>query len=76
MRPDGYDAPVTDLVRVERGGPNDAVARVTLDRPDVHNAFNAALIDELRQAHQRLLLEFRSFPQINLKIQNLIFLER
>jgi len=43
-----YDARVTDLVRLERGGPNDAVARVTLDRPDVHNAFNATLIAELR----------------------------
>jgi len=40
---------VTDLVRVERGGPNDSVVRVTLDRPDVHNAFNATLIAELRQ---------------------------
>jgi methylglutaconyl-CoA hydratase len=39
---------VTDLVRVERSGPNDAVARVTLARPDVHNAFNATLIAELR----------------------------
>jgi methylglutaconyl-CoA hydratase len=40
---------VTELVRVERAGPNDAVARVTLDRAEVHNAFNATLIDELRQ---------------------------
>ena len=40
---------MTDLVRVERSGPNDAVARVTLARPDVHNAFNATLIAELRQ---------------------------
>ncbi|HEY7968900.1 MAG TPA: enoyl-CoA hydratase-related protein [Candidatus Limnocylindrales bacterium] len=39
---------MTDLVRVERSGPNDAVARVTLTRPDVHNAFNATLIAELR----------------------------
>jgi len=48
---------VTDLVRVERSGPNDAVARVTLDRPDVHNAFNAALIDELRQVFAALARE-------------------
>ena len=41
---------MTEFVRVERSGPNDAVARVTLDRPDVHNAFNATLIDELRHA--------------------------
>jgi methylglutaconyl-CoA hydratase len=40
---------VTDLLRLERSGPNDAVARVTLARPDVHNAFNASLIAELRQ---------------------------
>jgi len=39
---------MTDLVRVDRSGPNDAVARVTLARPDVHNAFNATLIAELR----------------------------
>jgi methylglutaconyl-CoA hydratase len=39
---------VTDFLRLERSGPNDAVARVTLDRPDVHNAFNATLIAELR----------------------------
>jgi methylglutaconyl-CoA hydratase len=38
---------MTDFVRVERGGQNDAVVRVTLDRPDVHNAFNATLIAEL-----------------------------
>jgi len=48
---------VTDLVRVERSGPNDAVARVTLDRPDVHNAFNAALIDALRQVFAALARE-------------------
>jgi methylglutaconyl-CoA hydratase len=35
-------------VRVEREGPEGVVARVTLDRPDVHNAFNATLIAELR----------------------------
>jgi methylglutaconyl-CoA hydratase len=40
---------VTDLVRVERTGPNDAVVRVTLDRPDVHNAFNANLIADLQR---------------------------
>jgi methylglutaconyl-CoA hydratase len=41
---------VTDHLRLERSGPNDAVARVTLARPDVHNAFNATLIGELRGA--------------------------
>ena len=40
---------MTDLLRTERSGPNDAVARVTLARPEVHNAFNANLIAELRQ---------------------------
>ena len=45
---------MSDLLRIERGGPNDAVARVTLARPDVHNAFNAAVIAELRQAFAAL----------------------
>jgi methylglutaconyl-CoA hydratase len=45
---------VTDLVRVDRSGPNDAVAHVTLTRPDVHNAFNASLIGALRQAFTAL----------------------
>jgi methylglutaconyl-CoA hydratase len=40
---------VNDLLRVERTGPNGVVARVTLMRPDVHNAFNASLIAELRR---------------------------
>jgi methylglutaconyl-CoA hydratase len=48
---------VTDLVRIERSGPNDAVARVTLARPDVHNAFNATLIAELRRAFAALARE-------------------
>jgi methylglutaconyl-CoA hydratase len=48
---------VTDLLRVERSGPSDAVARVTLARPDVHNAFNASLIAELRQAFTVLARE-------------------
>ena len=39
---------MTDLIRLERSGSNDAVARVTLARPEVHNAFNASLIAELR----------------------------
>jgi methylglutaconyl-CoA hydratase len=39
---------VSDRLRVERSGPNDAVARVTLTRPEVHNAFDATLIAELR----------------------------
>jgi methylglutaconyl-CoA hydratase len=45
---------VTDLLRVERTGPNEAVARVTLTRPDVHNAFNASLIADLQRAFAAL----------------------
>jgi len=48
---------VTDLLRLERSGPNDAVARVTLTRPDVHNAFNASLIAELRRTFTTLARE-------------------
>lgn len=39
---------MTDALRIERSGPNDAVARVTLTRPAVHNAFDASLISDLR----------------------------
>ncbi|MDQ3870077.1 MAG: enoyl-CoA hydratase-related protein [Chloroflexota bacterium] len=45
---------LTGLLEVERSGVNDAVVRVTLDRPDVHNAFNEVLIDELRRLFRRL----------------------
>jgi methylglutaconyl-CoA hydratase len=45
-----YDAPVTAALRIERSGPGDSVARVSLARPDVHNAFDASLIAELRSA--------------------------
>ena len=38
---------MSDVLRVE---PDGAVARVTLARPEVRNAFNAALIAELREA--------------------------
>jgi methylglutaconyl-CoA hydratase len=41
---------VSELLRIERSGPNDAIARVSLARPAVHNAFNASLIAELRSA--------------------------
>ncbi len=41
-------------LRVERSGPGGAVVRVVLDRPDVHNAFDAGLIDALRRAFGRL----------------------
>jgi methylglutaconyl-CoA hydratase len=45
---------VSDVLRVTRDG---AVARVTLARPEVHNAFNAALIAELRDAFLALAAE-------------------
>ena len=41
---------VTDALRVERSGPNDSIARVTLSRPERHNAFDASLIANLRAA--------------------------
>jgi methylglutaconyl-CoA hydratase len=44
---------VTDNLRVERTGSGGAVVRVTLTRPDVHNAFNAELIGELRTLFTR-----------------------
>jgi methylglutaconyl-CoA hydratase len=46
--------PVTEALRVERAEPNGAVARVTLARPAVHNAFDASLIAELRTTFQAL----------------------
>jgi methylglutaconyl-CoA hydratase len=41
---------VSDRLRIDRSGPADSVARVTLTRPDVHNAFDGTLIAELRAA--------------------------
>jgi methylglutaconyl-CoA hydratase len=40
--------PMGDALRVERTGSNGAIARVTLARPERHNAFDASLIAELR----------------------------
>jgi methylglutaconyl-CoA hydratase len=48
---------VSDALRVERTGPGGSVARVTLARPDVHNAFDASLIAELRTAFAALARE-------------------
>ena len=42
------------LLRIERDGP---FAHATLTRPEVRNAFNAALIGELRQAFEQLSAE-------------------
>ena len=41
-------------MHIERSGPGGVIARVTLSRPEVHNAFNAELIGTLRQAFRRL----------------------
>ena len=41
-------------LRIERSGPGRTVVRVTLDRPAVHNAFDADLIGALRVAFTRL----------------------
>jgi methylglutaconyl-CoA hydratase len=48
---------VSDALRVERSEPDGVVARVTLARPAVHNAFDAALIGELRAAFAGLARE-------------------
>ena len=48
---------MTATVRVERERAGGAVARVTLDRPDVHNAFNATVIAELRSTFATLARE-------------------
>jgi methylglutaconyl-CoA hydratase len=40
--------PMSDALRVERSGPAGVMARVSLSRPDIHNAFDATLIAELR----------------------------
>ncbi len=42
---------MSDLLRIERDGP---FVRVTLTRPEVRNAFNAALIGELRSTFESL----------------------
>jgi methylglutaconyl-CoA hydratase len=48
---------VSPTLRVERTGPSGTVARVTLSRPEVHNAFDASLIAELRAAFGSLARE-------------------
>jgi methylglutaconyl-CoA hydratase len=46
--------PVTGALRVERSGPNNAIARVTLSRPERRNAFDASLIADLRSTFAAL----------------------
>ena len=48
---------MTNLLRVDRSGPSDVVARVTLARPEVHNAFDASLIAELAATFAALARE-------------------
>ena len=48
---------MSDLLRLERSGPAGVVARVTLTRPEVHNAFNASVIAELRSTFVALARE-------------------
>jgi len=45
---------LSDSLLLERGGPVDVVLRVTLNRPELHNAFDAELIGQLRQSFRRL----------------------
>ncbi|MGZ8514088.1 MAG: enoyl-CoA hydratase-related protein [Candidatus Limnocylindrales bacterium] len=48
---------MSPALTVERTGPGGAVARVTLSRPEVHNAFDAGLIAELRATFAGLARE-------------------
>ncbi len=48
---------MSEYLRIERSGPGDAVARVTLSRPEVHNAFDATLIAGLKQTFRNLSRE-------------------
>ena len=48
---------VNERLRVERSGPGDTVARITLTRPEVHNAFDASVIADLRTAFSALARE-------------------
>ncbi|HET9681333.1 MAG TPA: enoyl-CoA hydratase-related protein [Candidatus Limnocylindrales bacterium] len=41
---------MSERLRVDRSGPDGFIARVTLTRPEVHNAFDASLIADLRSA--------------------------
>ncbi|HVM30109.1 MAG TPA: enoyl-CoA hydratase-related protein [Candidatus Limnocylindrales bacterium] len=45
---------MSELLLVERDGPQGTVLRVMLNRPQLHNAFNAELIGELRATFRRL----------------------
>jgi methylglutaconyl-CoA hydratase len=53
----GVSSTSSTSLRLERSGPGDVVARVTLARPKVHNAFDAALIADLRTTFAALARE-------------------
>ena len=48
---------MSQAIRLERTGPDGVVARVMLARPDVHNAFDASTIAELRSTFAGLARE-------------------
>ena len=48
---------MSEHLAVDRIGARRLVARVTLNRPEVHNAFNAGLVAELRDTFERLSSE-------------------
>ena len=48
---------MSPALTIDRTGPDGVVARVTLDRPEAHNAFDASLIAELRSAFGALARE-------------------
>jgi len=48
---------MSERLRLERTGPDGVVARVTLTRPEQHNAFDASLIADLRSAFAALARE-------------------
>ena len=48
---------MTSTIRLDRTGPGGTVARVTLARPEVHNAFDAGVIAELRTTFAALARE-------------------
>ena len=45
---------MSNLLLVDRTGPRGVIARISLNRPEVHNAFNAELIGDLRHQFRRL----------------------
>ena len=48
---------MSSALRLERTGPGGVIAHVTLSRPEVHNAFDGALIAELRSMFEALARE-------------------